>query len=60
MKKLKLFRLQTGLTQHGLAEIAKMPRWKIQYIECGYLDPTSAELTALATALGIKVEVLAP
>lgn len=59
MKKLKVFRSERGLSQFALAAAAKLPRWRIAYIELGYSKPSASEVTAIAKALGVSEAALA-
>lgn len=43
---LKEVRIKTGLTQNHFASRANMETWRLQFIELGYVRPTSKDLSA--------------
>jgi transcriptional regulator with XRE-family HTH domain len=51
--RLKFERIQRGLSQAGLAHLARVPQPVICLIEAGKWNPSPAELGALACALGV-------
>jgi transcriptional regulator with XRE-family HTH domain len=50
-------RLERGLTQAKLAEVAGMQRAAIARLESGDVNPTLSTLARLARALGMSIEV---
>jgi transcriptional regulator with XRE-family HTH domain len=54
MNKLKLWRMERGLSQYELAEAAQIARWKIQLLELGIQAPSKDEYGRLLGALGVN------
>lgn len=53
MNKLKVWRLERGLSQIELAQASGVARWTIQLIESSIRGPKPEELIALSEALGV-------
>lgn len=54
--KLQVFRREIGINQYELAEVAKVPRYKIQLAEQGIAVLTPTEVDRILRKLGIKVK----
>jgi predicted transcriptional regulator len=51
MKKLKVFRRESGLTQQELSAASGVVRWRISHAEVGLIRLTPEELNAIRNAL---------
>lgn len=60
MNKLKLIRLERGLSQFELSYASGVPRYVIQLAENAIRLPSIEHLTRLADVLGIKAQDLMP
>jgi len=60
MNKLRVFRLNAGLSQMELAAASNVVRWKIQLAESGLRSLTPEERDSLCEALGVPLETLFP
>lgn len=60
MNKLKLWRLERGLSQVDLSQATGIYRWNIQLIELGIRPPTPEQMQTLSEALGAPIEKLFP
>ena len=60
MNKLKLWRLERGLSQMALADSSGVPRHVIQMHEIGLKIPNREHQAALAKTLGVKLSELFP
>jgi DNA-binding XRE family transcriptional regulator len=58
MNKVKLWRIERGLSQWDLAAAASIPRWAIQLIEGGHRNPTNTERCSLSKILNVEQEAL--
>lgn len=57
VEELKAYRIQKGISQQKLAELAGTSQPIISQIECGLIQPTIKMLTQIADALGKKISV---
>jgi transcriptional regulator with XRE-family HTH domain len=53
-ERIKALRASVGITQHGLAKRAGIPRSTIAMIESGRQSPTLVQIGRIAKALGIS------
>lgn len=53
--KLKQFRREVGITQYELADVAGVPRYKVQLAEQGIAVFTDAEAKRVLVKLGVNV-----
>lgn len=60
MNKLRLWRLDRGLSQLELAEASGVNRWLIQLFETGIRLPTTTEMVCLSEALGVSQDSIFP
>lgn len=51
-------RIALGLTQQGLAAVAKCSKSLVEKVEYGHTNVTMRQLSGLAGALGVEVDVL--
>ena len=51
MRRIKFLRIDQGLTQRRLADLARLPRPELSRIESGRVNPTDKERAALARIL---------
>ena len=58
--KLKLARIQRGLSQNDLARESGQTRWTVQALEGGLRSPTLDESAALAKVLGVRPHKIFP
>jgi transcriptional regulator with XRE-family HTH domain len=58
MRSTKLFRLIKGKSQFEVSLATEIPNYRLSLIENGKKEPTEAELSSLAAALGTSVDLL--